>query len=125
MDEIMTLVDTNIIVRYLVGDGGDMADEARELIEGGLAYTYPEGLAEGAYVLTGIYGLTRTQICTGFRTLMKHVHFYDRDVLITAFNFYEYANIDFVDALLVGRAIVNGESVTTFDKKVSRILGAV
>ena len=51
MDEIMTLVDTNIIVRYLVGDGGDMADEARELIEGGLAYTYPEVLAEAVDIM--------------------------------------------------------------------------
>ena len=125
MTDTVTLIDANIIVRYLVGDGGEMAEESRSLIEGGLTYTYPEVLGEVVYVLSGVYGLTRTQICTGLRELMKYMYFYDRDVLVTAFNFYEYANIDFVDALLIGRAIVNGENVATFDKKISRILGEV
>lgn len=125
MNNDVVLVDANIMLRYLLNDIEEQAQRAREIIQSEHAYSYPEVLAEVVYVLTNSYGYTRTEIGTAMRALLDDMYFYDRDVLITAFNFYEYANIDFVDALLIGRAIVNGENVATFDKKISRILGAV
>ena len=125
MNDEIVLVDANIMLRYLLNDVEDQARQAREIIQGGRAYSYPEVLAEVIYVLTNSYGYTRTEIGTAMRALLDDMYFYDRGVLITAFNFYEYANVDFVDALLIGRAIVNGEQVATFNKKVSRILGEV
>ena len=123
MKSSIVLVDANVMLRYLLDDVEEQACKAREIIESGFAYSYPEVLAEVVYVLARVYGCTRTEIGTALRALLENMSFYDREMLITAFNFFEYANIDFVDALLVARALVNNENVATFDKKLARMLG--
>lgn len=115
-----SVVDANIILRYLMGDGGELADRAREIIESGEAYTYPEVLAEVVYVLSGVYGVPRKDICAAFRALAKHMSFYDLAMLIGAFNYYELTSMDFVDCLLVSRSITMDECVVSFDKQVMR-----
>ena len=44
------LVDTNVILRYILNDNEDMAMEAANIIKNG-AITLPEVLAEVVYVL--------------------------------------------------------------------------
>ena len=115
----MHLLDANIILRYLVGDGGDAAEKARHLIEEeGDCYTYPEVLAEVVYVLSGVYERPRSEICTAFRRLLDYMYFYDPEMLLTTFNLYETVNMDFVDCLLVARHACKGEPVASFDKRV-------
>ena len=116
----LCVVDANVILRYLIGDGGDQAQHARNIIESGEAYTYPEVIAEVVYVLSGVYGVTRTEICDAFRILVQHMSFYDLDMLLGAFNQYELTNMDFVDCLLVSRNLILGERVVSFDKQVQR-----
>ena len=115
-----TVVDANIILRYLIGDGGELAQRAREVIESGEAYTYPEVLAEVVYVLSGVYGVSRTEICTAFRVLAQHMSFFDYGMLLGAFNYYELTTMDFVDCLLAARNLVLDEPVASFDKQVQR-----
>ena len=118
------LVDANVILRYLIGDGGELAQRAREIIESGEAYTYPEVLAEVVYVLSGVYGATRLEICLAFRRLARCMSFYDFKMLLGAFNYYELTSMDFVDCLLVARSLVLHESVVSFDKQVMHHIGA-
>lgn len=119
-----TVVDANVILRYLIGDGGDLADRAREIIESGEAYTYPEVLAEVVYVLAGVYKVPRFDICMAFRKLMEHMSFYDLDMLLCAFNYYELTTMDFVDCLLVARSLILKEHVESFDGQVRHYIGA-
>ncbi len=70
------------------------------------------------YVLSGVYECPRPEICTAFRRLLAYMHFYDPEMLLMAFNFYETVNMDFVDCLLVARCACKGEPVVGFDKKV-------
>ena len=114
-----TLVDANVILRYLVGDGGDLAQQARDIIEYGNAYTYPEVLAEVVYVLSGVYGVSRQEVCTAYRALGTHMIFYDPQMLLCAFNLYELSPMDFVDCLLAARSLVQGEALATFDKQLA------
>lgn len=118
-----SVVDANVMLRYLIGDGGDLAIQAREVIEGGRAYAYPEVLAEVVYVLSGVYGASRSEICTAFRRLACYMSFYDLNMLLCAFDFYELTTMDFVDCLLVARGLALGESVVSFDKQVARYIG--
>ena len=120
-----TLVGANVMLRYLLNDVEDQALLAKVVIESGLAYTYPEVLAEVVYVLAGVYGLGRAEICTAIRALLGQMQAYDRPMLIAALNFYELASLDFVDCLLVARALTLGENVATFDKQMRRLLGQV
>ena len=55
------LIDANVILRYLLNDNPEMAQQAKAVIEGG-AYTKPEIIAEVVYVLKGVYHATRADI---------------------------------------------------------------
>ena len=116
----LSVIDANVILRYLIGDGGDLALRAREIIESGEAYAYPEVLAEVVYVLSGVYEVPRLQISLAFRKLVQFMSFYDYDMLLCAFNFYELSTMDFVDCLLVARSLILKENVVSFDKQVMR-----
>lgn len=120
----MKLIDANVMLRYLIGDGGELAYRARDLIESGEAYTYPEVLAEVVYVLSGVYGLDRGQIANAFRVLAQWMCFYDFEMLLCAFNLFEVTNMDFVDCLLVGRRLSLHEPVVSFDAQVNKFLGS-
>ena len=120
-----TLVDANVMLRYLLNDVEEQALQAKNVIESGLAYTYPEVLAEVVYVLSRIYSLGRGEICTAIRVLLGQMAVYDRAMLLAALNFYELTSLDFVDCLLVARALTLGEDVATFDKQMRRLLGQV
>jgi len=118
----LSVVDANVILRYLMGDGGELAEEAKEIIESRAAYTYPEVLAEAVYVLSGVYGIERPDICRAFRILAEHMSFYDRGMLQCAFDFYELTSMDFVDCLLVARSLTKDEHVLSFDQQVNRYM---
>ena len=118
----MHLVDANVILRYLVGDGGEQAQQAKTIIEGGNAYTYPEVLAEVVYVLSGVYGISRQDICTAFRVLANHMSLFDLKMLLGAFNYYELSSMDFVDCILASRNLVLNEGVVTFDKQLKHYI---
>lgn len=54
------LLDTSIIVRYLTGDPPELAEKAARIIDGEESLQVTDVvLAETAYVLTSIYGISR------------------------------------------------------------------
>jgi predicted nucleic acid-binding protein len=57
---LSAFLDTSVLVRYLVGDAREMAEEARRLIDGTAELWVTDGvLAETGYVLTSVYGVPR------------------------------------------------------------------
>jgi predicted nucleic acid-binding protein len=56
-------LDTSIVVRYLTGDPPELAEKAAQIIDGeeGLQVT-DVVLAETAYVLTSVYGISRSVV---------------------------------------------------------------
>lgn len=119
----MYLLDANIILRYLLADDEAQAQVARSLIEEGQSYTYPEVLAEVVYVLAGVYGFERGEISEAFRRLAQCMFFYDMEMLVSAFNYYELTTLDFVDCLLAARRLCLNEPVASFDKKLNKLMG--
>ena len=51
----MTLIDANVILRYLLEDHAEMRDRAEAMIESGECFTLPEVIAEVVYVLSSHY----------------------------------------------------------------------
>lgn len=119
----MRLLDANMILRYLLADDAEQSQAARILIEEDQSYSYPEVLAEVVYVLSGVYGLGRAEISDAFRRLAQWMFFYDLDMLITAFNYYELTTMDFVDCLLAARCLCLEEPVASFDKQLNKFIG--
>ena len=117
------LIDANVILRYLLNDNQEMAQQAKAVIEGG-AYTKPEIIAEVVYVLKGVYHATRSDIRTFIKEMLKSVYCVESDKISYAVDVYADTTLDFVDCLLVAYHAIGKEDVFTFDKKLASRLKA-
>lgn len=117
------LIDANVILRYLLNDNPEMAQQAKAVIEGG-AYTKPEIIAEVVYVLKGVYQATRADIRTFIKELLNSVLCAESDKVSYAVDVYADTTLDFVDCLLVAYHVLGSEDVFTFDKKLANHLKA-
>ena len=118
----MTLIDANVILRFLIGDNEDMLAIAKQEIESGEAYTLPSILAEVVYVLHGHYEVERSVVRDSLSHLLDQVSVEHPNVIIAALNYYADRNVDFVDDMLAARAHLLGEKILTFDKKLNRLI---
>jgi predicted nucleic acid-binding protein len=60
---VSSFLDTSVVVRYLTGEPPIMAEEAARIIDGGDPLIFTDvALAETAFVLRSVYGLSRETI---------------------------------------------------------------
>lgn len=116
-----TLIDANVLLRYLLDDNKEMSLAAELVIEGG-AYTLPEIICEVIYVLEGVYRIPREKISSGVLSLFNVVAIEHINVVIRALLIYQNIKLDFVDCLLAARHQINGENIFTFDKKLNKFM---
>lgn len=116
-----TLIDANVILRYLLNDDESMSIKAKEIIDNG-SYTLTEIIAEVVYVLKGVYHVEKQDITLSLASLLNEVEIENREVVLFALTIYANKNLDFVDCLLVARHKIFGEVVFTFDKKLNKVL---
>lgn len=115
------LIDANVILRYLLNDNEEMAEEAEAVIKGG-AYTLPEVMAEVVYVLKGVYKMPRTEIAQCVHAILQIVSTNDSDVLHEAIDIYADTKLDFVDCILIAHHRVHNAEVFSFDKALCKKL---
>ena len=116
------LIDTNVIIRFLIGDNPEMLTLARNVIESGKAYTLPSVLAEVVYVLNGHYEVGRSLIRDILKHLLDQVIVEHPEVIRNALDYYADRSVDFVDAILISRARILEEEVLSFDKKLNKLI---
>lgn len=119
----MRLIDTNIILRFILNDNPEMAKCAKETIEAG-AYTKPEIIAEVVYVLKSVYAVRRERIGSIIQNISKIIHLENGPRILYAAELYSATSLDFVDCLLAAYHTINHETVVTFDKKLKKRLMA-
>jgi predicted nucleic-acid-binding protein len=122
---LSAFVDTNILVRHLVGDPPAMARRATaylreeaELLVADLV------LAETIYVLESFYEVGRQDIATAMRSLLAldSVVVVDEALLLRSFEVYERDRLDFAEAYLVSCAETTGVArVASFDRTIDRV----
>lgn len=115
-------LDTNIIVRYLVADDAALADKATAIIEHSDRLLLNAAvLAECSYVLTSVYGLTRTVVIDTLGELIRRKNIsvagikkaYALDALLRCRN---SGRVNIVDALLWAEARSSAfKLIYTFD----------
>ena len=120
-----SFVDTNVLVRHLVGDPPDMARRATAfLATEKLLFLADLIVAETVYVLESFYEIDRSRIAEAMRSLlaMESVRVIDAPLLLRAIALYEDQRLDFADAYLVACAEITGVTrVASFDKAIGRI----
>ena len=115
----MLLIDANAILRYILCDNADMAEQVDELLKNELVTVKNEVLAEVVYVLDKVYKLPRAEISAVIVQFLdlENVQIKDKTVMLNALETYSQSKLDFIDTLLYAYHLLKGASVFTFDKK--------
>lgn len=116
----MLAVDTNIIVRYLVGDDPAQAEKAGRLIGHEPVFIPRSVMLETEWVLRGVYELPAGQVIHSLRALagLPDVTVEDAPMVARAMDWAE-AGMDFADALHLA-ASTKCSRFVTFDKRFAR-----
>lgn len=113
----MRAVDTNVLVRYLIGDEPEQAARARTVVDAGEVFVSTTVLLESEWVLRGVYGFGGGEVAAALRAFsgLPGVSVENPALLIEALDLTE-RGIDFADALHLGAAS-SCDVMLTFDRR--------
>jgi predicted nucleic-acid-binding protein len=124
------LVDTNVLLRFLIGDDPPKAERAFALmkrVEGGgeTVKITDEVITETVWTLDSFYRVPRSEIVASLIGLLgfSGIRVSSRDVLLEALQKYGSTSADFVDCFLAARANHDEISVYSFDETDFKKLG--
>lgn len=121
LKNMKSLIDANVILRYLLADHPQMSEQSKQIIERG-AFTVPEVLAEVVYVLKGVYEISRIEIADTLIGFLEEIHMKDKEVMRFSLQLFAETSLDFVDCILIARHRKLGDNVISFDKKLNKML---
>lgn len=115
----MHAIDTNVLVRFLVGDDPEQSQKARTAVGRGIFVSITV-LLESEWVLRSLYRQSLAEISQGFRAFagLPQVTIENPSLLADALDRTE-GGMDFADALHLG-ALVQCDSFLTFDRKFAK-----
>ena len=124
------LIDTNVILRYLIGDVTAQAAKSNALMERlevgtERAEILESVVAEAVWTLESFYGVPRTEIAERLAAILnfRGVLAAKKGVLVNALARFGSTSVDFVDCLLAAQAQPKNRTVYSFDAKDFRRLG--
>ena len=117
----MLVVDTNVVVRYLVNDEPAQAARARRLFAQHDVFVPLTVMLESEWVLRGVFGLPAADVVRGLRALagLARVTLQNPSAVAAALDWAE-RGLDFADALHLAAAQQHAGFVT-FDKSLVRM----
>jgi predicted nucleic-acid-binding protein len=126
-------LDTNILVRFLVEDDADQAEQARALLQRAVdtnsrCYVSDIVMCEIVWVLATSYKLRRADISQALGRLLRarNLSFSSSDQLARALESYSSGRGDFADYLIREHARASGcEAVVTFEGRLLKEPGFV
>jgi len=122
---VSAFVDTNVLVRHLIGDPPKMAARATAYLQRESELLVADLIvAETIYVLESFYEVARPEISEAMRALivMESVSVIDAPLLLRAVEIYEYDRLDFAEAYLIASAESTGVmQVASFDRSIDRV----
>jgi predicted nucleic-acid-binding protein len=122
----MSLVDANVVLRYLLDDHAELSPRAAEILEQ-QAVTLPiEAACEVVYVLQKVYEVDRDTISQRLTELVSEglVRMDKPGVFCRALAWYRQRALDIVDCLLLGYHLEEQQPIITFDDKLAKLIQA-
>ncbi len=115
----MKIVDTNIVLRYLLNDHKTLSPQAYDIMTTNKILILSQVVAELLYVLKNVYQSTREEIVATLFSIaeMDNVQFENSDIVFCALDEFKATNLDFVDTLLFAYKKIENRDVIIFDKK--------
>ena len=124
-------LDTNVLVRYLLGDDPEQAELARAFIEDDLTpgtpgLVHPVALCELVWVLRQVYKVPKSEIVAALRLVLsvRTLRVLGEPDVREAVDLFESHPADFADCLLAVQYGAAGTGMATFDRDASRLPGA-
>ena len=121
------LLDTNIIIRFLVGDNEEhlaKSTESFEQIELGSMEVeiLSDVLMEAFFVLTKFYKVPKVEVISDLKTILSFEGVVNKDkvILFETLSIIENKNIDFVDALICAKCKFQNYEKLSFDKDLNK-----
>ncbi|MCG9915964.1 MAG: type II toxin-antitoxin system VapC family toxin [Phenylobacterium sp.] len=116
----MLAIDTNVVVRLLVGDHPDQSARARELIERHQVLAPTTIILESELVLRGAYGLAKADVLAALRAFagLPNVTLQEPERVAAALKWAD-GGMDFADALHLAAA-ADCEAFVTFELKMAK-----
>ena len=128
----MSSIDTNVIVRYLVGDDAEQAEAARALLDGLTSddpgFICREVVIEIAWVLERSYGFARARVAEALMdlTASDSILVENPDDVAAAAHRYRQGGVGFSDLMVLSAAERSGATpLYTFDRRLARMDGVV
>jgi predicted nucleic acid-binding protein len=121
----MLAIDTNLIVRFLVGDHPAQSAKARTLIENEEVFVSSTVMLETAWVLRSVYGYTGDQLTSALAAFggLPRVKLAEPAVVAQALEWTK-GGLDFADALHLAKAR-GCEGFVSFDRKFAKAANRV
>lgn len=122
----MKLLDTNVIIRFLVKDDQALATKAKVILENSPAHSLELTLAvflEISFVLSSFYELPKAEVIRDLALLISLPSINcNRSFLSSLLETYESNSISMVDAYLMTRIrLGKNHKIVTFDKKLEKL----
>ena len=121
------LLDTNSIIRFLVGDNEEHLAKSTEYFEqielGSMEVEIlSDVLMEAFFVLTKFYKLPKVEVISDLKTILSFEGVVNKDkvILFETLSIIENKNIDFVDALICAKCKFQNYEKLSFDKDLSK-----
>ncbi|MCR4277682.1 MAG: PIN domain-containing protein [Candidatus Berkelbacteria bacterium] len=122
----MLVIDTNVILRYLVGDDVEKADRIEKFLRTKTPFLVNDVVAaEVYYVLRSYYKHPRLEIIESLRGFLEQSQVkYNRPLIDKSLDILSEHNIDFADAYTAAIALIESDCrVITFDLDFDKIAG--
>ncbi len=121
----MSVVDANVILRYILDDHAELSPKAAEILEQQQTVTLTlEVACEVVYVLQKVYAVDRKEIQWQLSNLLHEelVAMEKASVFLAALDYYSTSKLDFVDTLLWAYHAIEQQEVYTFDSKLAKLI---
>ena len=120
------VLDTNVILRFLVGDQPDQQAQAKQWFLDAQAgnrelWLDQTVVAECCFVLESYYKKSRPEISISMQSLISQrwIYVHEREALINLWEYY-LGGLHFVDSFLIAWSRVTNSSLLTFDRTMAK-----
>lgn len=122
------LVDTNVILRYLLNDIPDQAEKARRIFNRARSLKarvkiLPIILVEVVYHLIHTYKIPRNEVADTLQIFIspKWIKIENKDAILEVLELFKNSKVDMVDLMLFTIAKHKGYEIVSFDKDFKRL----
>lgn len=115
----MVLIDTNIVLRFLLQDHETLSLQAKDIIDNHITICLNAVLYEVIHVLQSVYQIDRQRIADKLLVLFENsiIESENTQVTIKALTIFKETSLDFMDCLLLAYHIVDNDAIILLIKK--------